>query len=112
MKKFRLVAALFVLATLCLPSPASSALLNPLVERGVINLTPYGNDYMMGHLTFWKNRVYVSGQPGDCIDAQFAVNVSNPDNPTFVASAGGGTGCQNYGSMVVDDKLYVASWYT
>ncbi len=100
----------FAVLTLASCSAALAGLLPTPILRGSINLRPYG--CMAPHnLAYWKGRVYVSGAAesgeGPTI---WDVDVTNPANPTYLH--GIGVGYKAYGTKIVEDKLYVANWYT
>ena len=106
------LAALLAAAVLTLAacSVVSAGLLPTPVLRGSINLRPHGC-IAPHNLAYWKGRVYVSGAAdsgeGPTI---WDVDVNNPASPTYVQ--GVGVGYKAYGTKIVEDKLYVANWYT
>ena len=94
---------------ICATAAAGGLLPNPIL-RGSINLRPYGC-IAPHNLAYWKGHVYVSGAAdsgeGPTV---WDVGVTNPAAPTFVQ--GVGSGYKAYGTKIVQDKLYVANWYT
>lgn len=98
------MAVLLVLAAV----PASAQLIAPHTPLGSIDLYPYGSVGVADAVT-WKDVVYVSSDsPNNLL---YSVDVSNPSSPRYVARAlnmGGHT----HQPVVVEDRLYLAAWYS
>ena len=105
----RVARFLVVIAVTVAGGSSSASAAHPL--RGKIDLYPYGNT-ICNNLVYWKGVVYISNQAETCgTSTMNSVDVSDPDLPTYVSSNGFG-GCKTFGAEIVNDTLYVASWFS
>ncbi len=107
----RIVFGFLLLVAVSSVSPTATAglLPNPIL-RASINLRPYG--CIAPHdVEYWKGHVYLSGHAASGEGPTvWDIDVTVPTAPVFVRSVG--SGYKAYGLKIVQDKAYVANWYT
>ncbi|MDO8588847.1 MAG: hypothetical protein Q7T82_17595, partial [Armatimonadota bacterium] len=105
-----LAALAAVILTLWSAPPVMCAFINPPILHDELTYSlDGGSSYAHRGSAIWKNVAYLSGWPTDAYDPIYSIDVSDPDNLTYIGRSGG-PGYYYNQMFPLEDKLYVAGW--